>query len=160
MKHSRIPGLLAALLILFGGCDNGPTVAEREGRLAGLLDGEPWVGTALTDIRRDTIFVGSSRRKAGAEQRINLAMVESSPGAFTLVPGGAGHPSDYRELVGGDLILYHADITGGTVAVEHFDRATGELRGTLSFTIQGTRGTARFEQGELRAVRWHEPGPW
>ena len=156
MKRIRILSLLAGLMILSGGCDESPTTAEREGRLNALLDGQAWVGTASSDILGDAIHISSRRKNVQREQTISVRVEETAPGVYAVVPGAAGG-SSYFETVGGDVVEYHADVTAGTIDIDHIDRTTGEIRGTLSLTIQGTRGTSRLEQGQFTAVSWRRP---
>jgi hypothetical protein len=157
MKRFRILPLLAGLLFLAAGCDEGPTAAEREGRLDALLDGQAWVGTATSDILGDDIYITSRRTNVQREQSLTVRVAETSPGVYAIVPGAAGNGSSYWETVGGDVVEYRADVTAGTIDIDHIDRITGEIRGTLSLTIQGTRGTSVLEQGQLMAVGWREP---
>jgi hypothetical protein len=149
---------LAGILILSGGCDSS-TSADREGTLVGRLEGAIWRGTAQAEFVPDTFLIWSSRRgDAGVEQRLELRVAETAPGAFTLVtPAMSTDASGYWELVGGDVVTYHADVTAGTIQFHEIDRRTGRASGTLSLTITGPRGTWRFEDGEFEARDWRDP---
>lgn len=159
MKPIRLLFLLAGILVVSGGCSDSPTTARPTGSLTAVLDGQPWTGTAVSDVIGETIYVSARRTDASPAQWFNLRVVQSAPGVFTVVTPAQSEMdySRYVEVVGGDVIVYDAAVTAGTLDVEQFDRASGTLRGTLSLTIQGTRGTSRLEQGQLMAVGWRLP---
>lgn len=160
MKRIRTLLVLAGLLVTSGGCDQPLATPLRQGSLTGVLDGQPWESNALTDVFGDTIHIGAQRTNGSSGHWFQLRVVESAPGVYTIVTPAQSpfNHSRYVEIVGGDVVSYDAPVTAGTLDVQEFDRATGALRGTLSLTIQGTRGTSRLEQGQLTAVSWRQPG--
>ncbi|WP_420129338.1 hypothetical protein [Longimicrobium sp.] len=155
MKRALLPALLA-LLAFSAGCDKEPTAPVDQGTFAATLDGAAWVGDAESDVARDTFAIYSRRRTAGAdEQWLTIRAVETSPGVFTVVTTAtSGDPSHYSETVGGDVLTYRAVATAGTITFQELDRVRGVMRGTVSLTLQGPRGTSRLEEGTFEA------GPW
>ncbi|HEX2207146.1 MAG TPA: hypothetical protein VHG93_05650 [Longimicrobium sp.] len=157
MNRIKLLALLG-IIITSGGCDGTPTEAVRQGRMDAVLDGQPWAGNAQSDVLGETIHVHSDRRDA-PHQQLRLEIQETAPGVYTLVTGSQhGLGSGYWEIFGGDVIGYHAAVTSGTVSIEHIDRASGAVTGTVSLTLQGPRGTSRLEQGRFQAVSWRQPG--
>jgi hypothetical protein len=158
MKRSVLSALLAGILIVSGGCDNEPTTPTREGTLLGTLDGAAWVGTAQSDVLSDTIEIYSQRRNVAAEHWLTVRAVETSPGVFAVVTAAmSANPSRYAETVGGDVLVYRAEVTAGTISFQQLDLTRGVMRGTLSLTIQGARGTSRLEEGTFEAHSWRGP---
>lgn len=155
MKRSLLPALLA-LLAFSGGCDKEPTAPAREGTLVATLDGAAWVGDARSDVLSDTFEIYSRRQNVTTEQWLTIRAVETSPGVFAVVtPAMSANPSRYVETVGGDVLVYSAEVTAGTIVFQELgDRV---LRGTLSLTIQGARGTSRLEEGTFEAHMWRGP---
>lgn len=152
MKRTGLAGLLG-LLMLCEGCDGGPLASDGRGTLWGLLDGEIWVGNAVTDFSRDTLTMWSSRRNGGAEQSLVIRAVQTAPGAYTLVTESmSADPTSYWETLGGDGITYRARAESGTIRFDQVDRATGRAVGTVEVTLSGERGTTRLVRGEFDAV--------
>lgn len=56
--------------------------------------------------------------------------------------------------MGGDAIVYHAVATAGTITFRELDLVRGFMRGTVSLTLQGARGTSRLEKGTFEAPMW------
>lgn len=158
MKRSILSALLAGILVVSGGCEEGPTTPTREGTLLGSLDGAAWVGTAHTDVLSDTIEIYSQRQNVAAEHWLMVRAVETSPGVFAVVTAAmSANPSRYAETLGGDVLVYRAEVTAGTISFQELDLTHGVVRGTLSLTIQGTRGTSRLEAGTFEAHMWRRP---
>ncbi len=152
-----LPLWLAGILIVSGGCDS-TTSSDHEGTLVGRLDGETWRGSAELDLVGDTMTLWSIRGSGGGQEGLVLRIVETGPGAFTLVtPDMSGYPSRYEVTVGGDVLSYTAPVTAGTIQVDEFDRGSGRMLGTLELTITGTRGTWRFEDGEFETRNIRDP---
>ena len=151
MKRIRLAGLLG-LLILSGGCEN-TLASDGRGTMWGLLDGQIWVGNAVTDFSRDTLTMWSTRRNGSAEQSLVIKAVQTSPGAYTLVTESmSADPTSYWEMLGGDGISYRATAESGTIRFDQVDRATGRAVGTVEVTLSGERGTTRFVRGDFDAV--------
>jgi hypothetical protein len=155
MKRSLLPALLA-LLAFSGGCDEEPTAPAGEGTLVATLDGAGWVGNARSDVLNDTFEIYSRRQNVAAEHWLRVRAVETSPGVFAVVTTAmSDNPSWYSETVGGDVLSYRAEVTAGTIVI--VDPGDRVLRGSLSLTIEGARGTSRLEQGTFVAPLWRGP---
>jgi hypothetical protein len=151
MKRFRLAGLLG-ILILSGGCES-TTAADPRGTLWGLMEGQIWVGDAVTDFSRDTLVIWSARRNVRAEQSLVIRAVETSPGVYALVTDDmSDDPTAYWETLGGDVATYRAAAESGTIRFSEVDRATGRAAGTLELTFRGERGASRFVRGEFNAV--------
>lgn len=158
MKRSLLPALLAGILVVSGGCGNEPTAPAREGTLVATLDGAAWVGDARSDVLSDTFEIYSRRQNVAAEHWLAVRVVETSPGVFAVVTSAmSANPSHYAETVGGDVLAYRAEVTAGTIAFQEFAPLRGVMRGTLSLTLQGARGTSRLEGGTFEAHLWRGP---
>ena len=157
MKRALL-SLLAGILITSGGCES-TTSPDRDGTLVGTLAGEAWRGNARVDFVPDTFVIWSTRPvDAGLEHHLFLRVTETAPGAYAVVTRAmSGDPSGYREILGGDGIVYSANVTAGTIHFTHLDRRTGRASGTVSLTLTGTRGTWRFEDGEFEAYNIRDP---
>ena len=158
MKRITFAAGLLGLVLVSGGCNNEPTAPAREGTLVGTLDGAAWVGDAQSDVLSDTIEIHSRRQNVAAEHWLTVRAVETSPGVFAVVtPAMSANPGRYTETVGGDVLVYRAEVTAGTIAFQELDLGRGVMRGTLSLTIQGARGTSRLEEGTFEAPMWRRP---
>lgn len=153
MKRSRLAGLLG-ILILSGGCENSPVASDERGTMWGLMDGQIWVGDALSDFSSDTLTIWSGRRNTDAEHSLVIKAVETSPGEYTLVTESmSGNPTTYWEMLGGDVATYRATARSGIIQLTEVDRGSGHARGTVEVTLEGERGTSRFVRGEFEAIR-------
>jgi hypothetical protein len=158
MKRFTRAAALLGLILVSGGCGNEPTAPAREGTLLGTLDGAAWVGTAQSDVLSDTIEIYSRRQNVAAEHWLTVRVVETSPGVFAVVTRAmSANPGRYAETVGGDVLVYSAEVTAGTIAFQELDLVRGVMRGTLSLTITGARGTSRLEEGTFEAHVWRGP---
>lgn len=151
MKRFSLATPLLALLLVSGGCDRNLTVPHQQGELRGVLDGATWQGTATGELHRDTLIIWSTRRGMNAEHTLSITAVQSGSGTYTIVTEGmsSSAASAYWETVGGDVVVYHASATSGTIHFTKLDRAAGTARGTVELTLEGPRGTSRFEMGEF-----------
>lgn len=154
MKRFPIAAGLLGLLLLTGGCEGSPAGPGPRGELRGMMDGDVWVGTAETDLGRDTLVIWSQRTNVPAEHSLVITFVETAPGVYTLVTEGMSRSaaSGYRETVGGDVAVYRATATSGSIHFSELDRSTGRASGTVELTLQGPRGTSRFVQGQFDAI--------
>jgi hypothetical protein len=155
MKRSLLAGLFG-LLLLSGGCGPGITdsIFDNLGKMRGELDDDPWLGTAESDLTRDTLVIWSRRRNVNAEHSLVLTFVQTAPGVYAVVTESmsSSAATAYWETVGGDVAVYHAAATSGTIAFTRLDRTTGRAAGTVELTLQGPRGTSRFIRGEFDAM--------
>lgn len=149
MKIHFLLLVLLGILITSGGCDRTPTGTDADGTLRATLDGEPWVGNAVVHFRGDTLLIWSTRRNVrGREQHLGLQAVEFA-GSYTLIT--TSWTSGYSETLGGDVLTYRADATGGSISLDRVDPEEGRAVGTFRLTVAGGRGTSRFENGEFEA---------
>lgn len=145
MRTHRLTTLLASLLAL-SACDTTTSTPGPEVQFTGMLNGVPWQGTASAVIVRDTLYVSSERLNAAGGGHLHLAVAATGPGEFPLVA-----PSAYKELIGGDVLSYSAPATEGTVTLQQFSPAGGSVRGSVSLTVKGSRGTWAFTSGQFEA---------
>jgi hypothetical protein len=136
----------AALVLLLAACaGDSPTEPQVEGRMTGTLDGAPWTGGAWAVLHKGSLSVGSMRNRA--EHHVILEVPFTGPGRYT-VEAGKGR---YYETVGLDVLTYQAAATSGTLVVDTYDPASGEITGTMELTANGPRGATTFQNGEFEA---------
>lgn len=151
MKRSTILALMG-ILITSGGC-SGSTDASREGLLVGRIGGQVWRGTAEARVVRDTLYIMSRRENVSSEQWLMIAAAKTVLDTYAVVTGDAATtPSRYDEIVGGDIVVYSAVATAGSIALRESTREPAHLAGTVELTLQGSRGTSRFADGEFDAL--------
>lgn len=136
----------AALVLLLAACaGDSPTEPQAEGRMTGTLNGAPWTGGAWASLYKGSLSVGSMRSRA--EQHVVMEVPFTGPGRYTVQPG----KGRYYETVGLDVMTYQAAATGGTLVVDTYDPASGEITGTLELTANGERGPVSFQNGDFEA---------
>jgi hypothetical protein len=150
MKRFTILALLG-ILITTGGCESS-TEESREGLLFGWIEGDVWRGTAQAHVYRDTLYIMSQRRNVRSEQWLTIVAAPTPIETYAVVTAGVStSPSRYEELVGGDVVVYTAAATSGTLTVRESTLDPDNLAGTVELTLQGPRGTWHFTQGEFEA---------
>lgn len=151
MKRFTLLALLG-ILITSGGCE-GSTDARRDGLLFGMIDGDVWRGTAEAYLERDTLYITSTRLNVrGADHWLMIKAVQTPIETYAVVTADmSGSPTRYNEIVGGDVVAYSAVATSGTLVLRNSTIDPQNLAGTVELTLQGSRGTTRFTQGEFEA---------
>lgn len=151
MKRFTLLALLG-IILTSGGCESS-TNARRDGLLFGRIDDDVWRGTAEAYMDRDTLYITSRRKNVQATD--HWLIIKATPTAamtYTVVTAGmSGSPSRYEEIIGGDVLGYTAVATSGTIALRESDIDPDLLSGTFELTLQGSRGTWHFTQGEFEA---------